>query len=51
MINQRWIIISETDDWIIDYNPDNKRYRVSYFEEGHFKDEVIFYEYRTDDVC
>ena len=46
MPNYNWITIKETDDWIIDYDPDKGRYRVSYFENGHFIDEVIFREYR-----
>ena len=44
----QWITIKETDEWIIDYSPNNGRYRVSYFEDGHFIDEVIFREYRED---
>ena len=40
-----WITIEETEDWIIDYDPNSKEYRISYFEDGHFKDEVIFSEY------
>ena len=45
MGNYTWITIKETDDWIIDYDPSKGRYRISYFEDGHFKDEVIFREY------
>jgi hypothetical protein len=40
-----WITIKETSDWVVDYAPNVGRYRVSYFEDGHFKDEVIFQEY------
>jgi hypothetical protein len=43
-----WITIKETPDWIIDYDPNKCRYRISYFENGHFVDEVIFREYRED---
>jgi hypothetical protein len=43
-----WITIKENDDWIIDYDQSKGRYRISYFENGHFKDEVIFCEYRAE---
>ena len=39
-----WITIKETEDWIVDYSPRSREYRISYFEGGHFKDEVIFCE-------
>lgn len=37
----RWIKVSETDSFIVEYNPLGK-YRVSYFEDGHYVDECIF---------
>jgi hypothetical protein len=36
------IRISESDDWIVDYDRERGMYRVSYFEDGHFKDECWF---------
>ena len=51
MANYNWIKIKEDSDWIIDYSPTTGRYRVSYFEDGHFKDEVIFCEYTPDSGC
>lgn len=36
------IRISEGDDWIVDYDRERGMYRVSYFEDGHFKDECWF---------
>lgn len=36
------IRISESDDWIIDYDRERGQYRVSYFEDNHFKDECWF---------
>ena len=39
------IRISESDDWIVDYETDSKTYRVSYFEDGHFVDQCKFGEY------
>lgn len=36
------IRISESDDWIVDYDRERGMYRVSYFEENHFKDEHWF---------
>ena len=46
MANYNWVTIIETSDWIVEYDPGKGRYRTSYFEDGHFKDEVIFREYR-----
>ena len=43
------IRISESDDWIVDYETDSKTYRVSYFEDGHFVDQCKFGEYRVED--
>lgn len=34
--------ISENDDWIVDYDRERGMYRVSYFEDNHFKDEYWF---------
>ena len=42
-----WITLKETPDWIIDYDVKNNSYRISYFEDGHFKDEVIFVGYTS----
>lgn len=36
------IRISESDDWIVDYDRERGMYRVSYFEDGHYKDEYWF---------
>lgn len=36
------IRISESDDWIVDYDRERGVYRVSYFEDYHFKDEYWF---------
>lgn len=36
------IRISESDDWIVDYDRERGMYRVGYFEDGHFKDECWF---------
>ena len=44
MSNYTWTTIKETPDWIVDYDQNKKRYRISYFEDGHFKDEIIFRE-------
>jgi hypothetical protein len=41
-----WIIIKDSEDWFVEYDTAGHKYRVSYFENGHFKDEVIFREYR-----
>lgn len=36
------IRISESDDWIVDYDKERGMYRVSYFEYNHFVDEHWF---------
>lgn len=41
--------ISESDDWIVDYDTDAGIYRVSYFEDGHFVNQCKFGEYRVED--
>lgn len=40
-----WIIIKDSEDWLVEYEVNSHRYRVSYFEDGHFIDEVIFHEH------
>jgi hypothetical protein len=40
------VIIKDSEDWLIEYDTTTRRYRVSYFENGHFVDEVIFREYK-----
>ena len=37
--------ILENDEWAIDYDKEKKKYRVSYFEEFHFTDEIWFDAY------
>ena len=37
--------ILENDDWIVEYDAENNRYRVSYFQDNHFVDEVLFDTY------
>lgn len=36
------IRICESDDWMVDYDRERGMYRVSYFEDGHFKNEYWF---------
>ena len=43
------IRISESDNWIVDYETDSTTYRVRYFEDGHFVNQCKFYEYRLED--
>ncbi len=44
------IRISESDDWIVDYDRERGMYRVSYFEDYHFKDEYWFDCYEEKEV-
>ena len=43
------IRISESDNWIVDYETDSKTYRVSYFEDGHFVDQCRFEPYKEEE--
>ena len=40
--------ILENDDWIVEYDAENNRYRVSYFQDYHFVDEVWFDAYKEE---
>ena len=44
------IRISESDDFIVDYDEDRGMYRVSVFDNGHFWDEFWFEEYQKRKV-
>ena len=43
-----WEQIAETEDFIIEYDKTRGMYRVSYFQDNHFVDDVIFDEYQQD---
>ena len=44
------IKIFENDSFIVDYNKENKRYRVSYFEDGHYQDDCWFDGYEDKET-
>ena len=44
------IRISESDDWIVDYDRGRGMYRVSYFEYNHFRDEHWFDAYEEKEL-
>ena len=44
------IRISESDDWIVDYDRNRGMYRVSYFQDNHFVDEFWFDAYEEKEV-
>lgn len=44
------IRISESDDWIVDYDKERGMYRVSIFEDNHFQDEYWFDAYEDKEV-
>lgn len=44
------IRVSESDDWIVDYDRERGMYRVSYFEDCHFVDEFWFDAYEEREV-
>ncbi len=37
--------ILDTDDWVVEYDEGNNQYRVSYFQDYHFVDDVLFDAY------
>ena len=42
-----YIRIFENDDWIVEYDIQNNKYRVGYFQDYHFVDEVLFDGYEV----
>lgn len=44
------IRISESNDFIVDYDKERGMYRVSIFEDNHFKDEYWFDAYEEKEV-
>jgi hypothetical protein len=42
----KWINVIENDSFIVEYNKETNTYRVSYFEDNHFKDEICFRGYK-----
>ena len=43
-----YIRILDTDDWVVEYDAENHRYRVSYFQDYHFVDEILFDAYKGE---
>lgn len=41
--------ICESDDWMVDYDKSRGMYRVSYFQDNHFKDEFWFDAYEHNE--
>lgn len=46
----RFVRILESDDWIVDYDKEKRKYRVSYFEDFHFVDEIWFDAYEDKET-
>ena len=44
------IRISESNDFIVDYDKDRRMYRVSVFEDNHYQDEYWFDAYEDKEV-
>lgn len=40
-----WIQIVNTDDFMVDYDKTKNMYRVSYFQDNHYVDEIVFKGY------
>ena len=37
-----WEPIKENENFIVEYDKDKMMYRVSYFEDNHYCDEIVF---------
>ena len=48
--NMSLIRISESDNWIAEYDRERGMYRVSYFQDGHFVDGHWFDAYEEKEV-
>lgn len=44
------IRIDVNDDFIVDYDKERGMYRVSYFQDNHFQDEIWFNAYEDKEV-
>ena len=44
------IRIDVSDDFIVDYDKERGMYRVSYFQDNHFQDEIWFDAYEDKEV-
>lgn len=41
-MSKRFEQICESENFVVEYNEDMNIYRVSYFEDNHFVDEIFF---------
>ena len=46
--HKMYIRILDIDDWVVEYDIENNQYRVSYFQDYHFVDEVLFDAYKEE---
>lgn len=47
-LNCVFVTIKETNDWKVEYDVGAHGYRISYFNDGHFVDDITFDEYSND---
>lgn len=45
----KYIKIFENNNFIVEFNKNNNKYKVTYFEEGHYVEEVTFPSYLNTD--
>lgn len=45
---RNWKLIKETDSFVVEYNEKMGMYRVSYMEDCHYVDEIIFDEIKSE---
>ena len=46
--HKMYIRILDIDDWVVEYDIENNQYRVSYFQDNHFVDEILFDAYKEE---
>lgn len=46
----KYVLMYKNDDFIVEYFPEDQEYRVSYFVDGHYQDDISFKEYNKDEV-
>lgn len=37
-----WEWVAENESFIVEYNKELNMYRVAYFDDGHYEDEILF---------
>ena len=46
--HKMYIRILDTNDWVVEYDAETNQYRVSYFQDYHFVDQILFDAYNEE---